>query len=135
MISPGSSSRKVVLAGIAYNNAEYLRKVSSGAHNRINHLKECTHQIVTEIKESMLKEGEEQLAVAERASKLCSSNKTEKHVMGLRGNPPADQVQEGAPYYCDVTDGCPVTALGPRHSFQSGIHIISFLIEFILNHL
>jgi hypothetical protein len=74
---PWAKFKKFVLASIVYDNAEYLRKVSSGARNKINHLKECAHQIVTEIKESVLKEGEEQLAVAECASELCSTNKTE----------------------------------------------------------
>jgi hypothetical protein len=55
--------------------------------------------------------------------------------MGLQGDPAANQVQEGAPYFCDVSDGHPITALGPRPSFQSGIHIVSLFIEFILNHI
>jgi hypothetical protein len=96
---PWVKYEKFVLAGVVYNNAEYLRKVSSGVHDKIDHLKECTHQIVVEIKESVLKEGEEQLMVAERAYKLCSTNKTVEYVMGLRDNPAADWVQEGAPIW------------------------------------
>ncbi len=68
-----------------------------------------------------------------QASKLCSTNKTAEYVMGLRGIHAADWVQEGAPYLADVTDGHPVSALGPRPSFQSGIHIISYFIEFTLS--
>ncbi len=73
---PWVKFEKFVLAGIVYDNAEYLRKVSSGVRDKIDHLEECAHQIVMEIKESVLKEGKERLAVAERASKLHSTNKT-----------------------------------------------------------
>ncbi len=71
--------------------------------------------------------------MAERDSELCSTNKTAEYVMGLWGNPAANQVQEGAPYLGDVTDGHPILALGPHPSFQSAIHIVSFFIEFTLN--
>jgi hypothetical protein len=127
--------KKFVLASVIYDNAEYLCKVSSGARDKSNNLEECAHQIFTEIKKSMLKEGEEQLAVAECTSKLCSTNKTAEYVMGLWDNPVAHWVQESAPYFYDLTDGCPIMALGPHPSFQSRFHVVSFFIELILNHL
>jgi hypothetical protein len=126
---PWVKFEKFVLAGIVFNNAEYLRKVSSGAQDKVDHLKECAHQIVVEIEETMLKEGEEQLAVAEHASELCSTNKTAEYVMGLQGYPATDRVQEDAPYLDDVTDGHPVSALGPRLSF----HVVSKSFHILLS--
>ena len=88
---------KFVLSGMNFDNAEYLRKVSSGARNKIDHLEECAHQIVEVIEESVLHLGEEQLAAAERASELHYNNEAAEFVMGLWANPAAaNNVQQEA---------------------------------------
>ena len=120
---PWIKFEKFVLAGVAHDDSEYCKKMSSGATRCIDENEKFAHTIASQMEEFYRATGEEKLAAATRAAELRSSNETSEYILGLRNSDPG-----GRPYLpmCDLTEDDPVSVLGPRPSARSGNVFVSF---------